>query len=65
MINQIITTTQQNHQELSCSIEFYFSHFIYYIILARTVPQDEIGKFFFVLSIVSIISLFSDLVLGT
>jgi len=41
-----------------------FFAFIYYIILARTVPEDEIGKFFFVLSVVSIISLFSDLGLG-
>jgi len=42
-----------------------FLAFIYYIILARTVPQEEIGQFFFVLSVVSIISLFSDLGLGS
>lgn len=42
-----------------------FLGFIYYIILARTVPQEDIGQFFFVLSIVSIISLFSDLGLGS
>ncbi|PKP58766.1 MAG: hypothetical protein CVT88_06765 [Candidatus Altiarchaeales archaeon HGW-Altiarchaeales-1] len=42
-----------------------FLAFIYYIILARTVPQEEIGQFFFVLSVVGIISLFSDLGLGS
>ena len=34
---------------------------MYYIILARTFPQEEIGQFFFVLSVVGIISLFSDI----
>jgi len=42
-----------------------FLAFIYYIILARTVSQEEIGQFFFVLSVVGIISLFSDLGLGS
>ncbi len=42
-----------------------FLAFIYYIILARTVSQEEIGQFFFVLSIVGIISLFSDLGLSS
>ncbi|OQX18172.1 MAG: hypothetical protein BWK75_06850 [Candidatus Altiarchaeales archaeon A3] len=42
-----------------------FLAFIYYIILARTVTPEEIGQFFFVLSVVGIISLFSDLGLGS
>jgi len=41
-----------------------FFGFIFNIVLARTVSQEEIGQFFFVLSVISIISLFSDLGLG-
>ena len=41
-----------------------FSAFIYYIILARTVSQEEIGMFFLVFSIMSIVLLFSNLGLG-
>ena len=41
-----------------------FLAFIYYIILARTVSQEEIGMFFLVLSVMSIILLFSNLGLG-
>ena len=41
-----------------------FSAFIYYIILARTVSQEDIGMFFLVLSVVSMVLLFSNLGLG-
>ena len=41
-----------------------FSAFIYYIVLARTVTEEEIGMFFLVLSIMSIIMIFSNLGLG-
>jgi len=38
-----------------------FVGFIYYIILARTVSQEEIGMFFLVLSVISIVLIFSNL----
>jgi len=41
-----------------------FLGFIYLIILARTVPEKEIGMFFLVLSVISIVGLFSDFGLG-
>jgi len=41
-----------------------FFAFIYFIIVAITVSQEEVGQFFFVLSVISIIALFSNLGLG-
>ncbi|ODS37238.1 hypothetical protein BEH94_07190 [Candidatus Altiarchaeales archaeon WOR_SM1_SCG] len=41
-----------------------FFAFIYYVILARTVTEEEIGMFFLVLSVMSIVLLFSNLGLG-
>ncbi len=41
-----------------------FFAFIYFVVVARTVSQEEVGQFFFVLSVIGIITLFSDLGLG-
>ena len=41
-----------------------FFAFIYFIVIARIVSEEEIGMFFLALSVISIIMLFSDLGLG-
>ncbi len=41
-----------------------FFAFIYFVIVARTVSQEEVGQFFFVFSVIGIIALFSDFGLG-